>query len=181
MEAQDGRERAAGVLAGVSWEEHGCDWPDAVAETVVYLRAALKQAKEERDEQLRYKKQIQASLDLADAATKSWAERAEAAEKDRECLAVRLLETAQIGVDMRGRAEAAESRVADLKRTVLALLRVLDDAERAVAGWKFQGGGMGVNIAIEDRARFPSIRSLHARREGEALLAQGPATVESDP
>ena len=42
MVAQDEREQRAGALCGVPWAEHGCDWPDAVAEEVCALR-------EERD------------------------------------------------------------------------------------------------------------------------------------
>jgi hypothetical protein len=38
IEAQDGRERAAGAACGVPYEEHGCDWPNAVAEEVARLR-----------------------------------------------------------------------------------------------------------------------------------------------
>jgi len=41
MSAQDEREREAGKLCGILWEEHGCDWPDAVAETVITLRKKL--------------------------------------------------------------------------------------------------------------------------------------------
>lgn len=44
MKAQDERERKAGELCGVSWEENGCDWPDAVAETVIVLRKKLADA-----------------------------------------------------------------------------------------------------------------------------------------
>jgi hypothetical protein len=52
MAAQDGRERAAGEKCGVSYDIHGCDWPDAVAEEVnrlcgIYDRA--RSAETERD------------------------------------------------------------------------------------------------------------------------------------
>jgi hypothetical protein len=40
MNAQDERERHAGQTCGVPAEIHGCDWPDAVAETVFSLQAA---------------------------------------------------------------------------------------------------------------------------------------------
>lgn len=39
MDAQDERERRAGVTCGVAYELHGCDWPHEVAELVVSLRA----------------------------------------------------------------------------------------------------------------------------------------------
>jgi hypothetical protein len=45
--AQDERERQAGDKCGVSWQESGCDWPDAVAEKVLALtkeRDALRTA-----------------------------------------------------------------------------------------------------------------------------------------
>lgn len=45
MAAQDERERLAGERCGISTEEHGCDWPDAVAERVVHLRDRLHDAK----------------------------------------------------------------------------------------------------------------------------------------
>ena len=38
MDAQDDRERQAGEKCGVSYEEYGCDWPDAVADKVLALR-----------------------------------------------------------------------------------------------------------------------------------------------
>jgi len=38
MDAQDDRERQAGEKCGVSYEEYGCDWPDAVADEVLALR-----------------------------------------------------------------------------------------------------------------------------------------------
>jgi hypothetical protein len=41
MAAQDERERVAGDRCGVSYLDHGCDWPDAVADVVVTLRDAL--------------------------------------------------------------------------------------------------------------------------------------------
>lgn len=43
MNAQDERERNAGALCGIPWEEHGCDWPDAVAERVVWLRRKVEE------------------------------------------------------------------------------------------------------------------------------------------
>jgi hypothetical protein len=36
--AQDSRELLAGIKCGVPYEEHGCDWPDAVADKVLELR-----------------------------------------------------------------------------------------------------------------------------------------------
>jgi hypothetical protein len=39
--AQDERERQAGIKAGVLRELHGCDWPDAIADVVLDLRAEL--------------------------------------------------------------------------------------------------------------------------------------------
>lgn len=44
MRAQDQREDAAGVRCGVLRGYSGCDWPDAVAEEVLTLRASLEQA-----------------------------------------------------------------------------------------------------------------------------------------
>lgn len=41
MAAQDEREQQAGVLCGISWVEHGCDWPDAIADHVLALRARI--------------------------------------------------------------------------------------------------------------------------------------------
>ena len=41
LTAQDRREQEAGKACGVLWEEHGCDWPMAVAEKVIALRALL--------------------------------------------------------------------------------------------------------------------------------------------
>ena len=41
MLAQDGRERAAGVACGIPYYEHGCDWPEAAADTIVCLRAMI--------------------------------------------------------------------------------------------------------------------------------------------
>jgi len=37
--AQDEREKAAGILCGVPYEQHGCDWPDWVAEELNYQRS----------------------------------------------------------------------------------------------------------------------------------------------
>ena len=39
MRAQDEREREAGARCGVGAELHGCDWPDAVADQVLMLKA----------------------------------------------------------------------------------------------------------------------------------------------
>lgn len=44
MAAQDQREAKAGERCGVSPIEYGCDWPDAVADEVLSLRAQLRQA-----------------------------------------------------------------------------------------------------------------------------------------
>lgn len=41
MDAQDERERKAGEVCGVSFAEHGCDWPEWVAEEVVSLRIEI--------------------------------------------------------------------------------------------------------------------------------------------
>ncbi len=38
LRAQDERERLAGVKCGIPWEEHGCDWPDAVADEILRLK-----------------------------------------------------------------------------------------------------------------------------------------------
>jgi len=38
MAAQDERERLAGDQCGVPWQEHQCDWPDAVAEALIVSR-----------------------------------------------------------------------------------------------------------------------------------------------
>ena len=42
LDAQDQRERQAGEKCGVSWLEHGCDWPDAAAEKVLYFKSLLR-------------------------------------------------------------------------------------------------------------------------------------------
>lgn len=39
IHAQDERERRAGERCGITYEWHGCDWPDAMAEEVIRLRA----------------------------------------------------------------------------------------------------------------------------------------------
>lgn len=39
IHAQDERERRAGERCGITYEQHGCDWPDAMAEEVLRLRA----------------------------------------------------------------------------------------------------------------------------------------------
>lgn len=41
LDAQDRRELLAGEKCGIPWEDHGCDWPAAVAERVVHLRAEV--------------------------------------------------------------------------------------------------------------------------------------------
>jgi hypothetical protein len=41
MQAQDERELRAAAACGVPYEQHGCDWPDAVADAVLALRSAL--------------------------------------------------------------------------------------------------------------------------------------------
>lgn len=38
LDSQDERMRKAGKACGILFEEHGCDWPDAVAERLVHLR-----------------------------------------------------------------------------------------------------------------------------------------------
>jgi hypothetical protein len=42
MAAQDERERKAGERCGVPYEQHGCDWPEWVADEVLKLRERLK-------------------------------------------------------------------------------------------------------------------------------------------
>ena len=44
--SQDERERLAGIRCGVSREEQGCDWPDAVASLILHLRAEIKRLKD---------------------------------------------------------------------------------------------------------------------------------------
>lgn len=41
MAAQDAREAMAGALCEVPYAEHGCDWPQAMADTVIHLRARV--------------------------------------------------------------------------------------------------------------------------------------------
>lgn len=41
MRAQDEREQRAGDRCGVSRAAHGCDWPDAVAEALLFARLAV--------------------------------------------------------------------------------------------------------------------------------------------
>lgn len=43
--SQDARERAAGEKCSVPYDEHGCDWPDAAAEKIVFLRAEIEDLK----------------------------------------------------------------------------------------------------------------------------------------
>ncbi len=45
-DSQDRREREAGERCGVSYETHGCDWPDAAAERIVFLRAEVKRLRQ---------------------------------------------------------------------------------------------------------------------------------------
>lgn len=68
---------------------------------------------------------------------------------------------------------ASEEREKVLRGMVAGLCGDLSDAERAIEGWKFKGG-MGSNIASEDRGRFPSIGS-RARHEAarEAIARVG--------
>jgi hypothetical protein len=42
MKAQDEREKKAGEKCGVSWEYHGCDWPEWVADELFAAKAAYK-------------------------------------------------------------------------------------------------------------------------------------------
>jgi len=63
MAAQDERERLAGDQCGIPWQEHQCDWPDAVAEALIVSREreypgykrekALRCAAEARNQELR--------------------------------------------------------------------------------------------------------------------------------
>lgn len=46
IESQDRREREAGDKCNILWAEHGCDWPDAVAERVVHLRREVARLRE---------------------------------------------------------------------------------------------------------------------------------------
>ena len=39
IHAQDERERRAGERCEITYERHGCDWPDAMADEVLRLRA----------------------------------------------------------------------------------------------------------------------------------------------
>lgn len=41
MAAQDAREKKAGEVCGVSYDEYGCDWPDAAAERIINLKKEL--------------------------------------------------------------------------------------------------------------------------------------------
>lgn len=41
MDAQDERERLAGKKCGVSYSENGCDWSDAVADKVIFLKEKI--------------------------------------------------------------------------------------------------------------------------------------------
>ena len=52
MRAQDERERLAGDKCGVSALEHGCDWPDAVAERLMQMRNERDRLRGELDEAL---------------------------------------------------------------------------------------------------------------------------------
>lgn len=49
MNAQDERERAAGQLCGIPYEEHGCDWPDAVADALNVERKKRLEAEQDAD------------------------------------------------------------------------------------------------------------------------------------
>lgn len=49
INAQDEREHVAGEHCGVSRLEHGCDWPDAVAERVVWFQEENARLRDERD------------------------------------------------------------------------------------------------------------------------------------
>lgn len=84
--AQDERERVAGGVCGVPWHEHGCDWPDAVAEEVLVLRRVLaeERAAWASDATLRREQRERLEADLLCARAlaaqeKARAERAEAA------------------------------------------------------------------------------------------------------
>lgn len=45
MDAQDERERMAGVACGLPYEEHGCDWPDAASDKILWLRSEVDRLK----------------------------------------------------------------------------------------------------------------------------------------
>ena len=50
MDSQDNREREAGEKCDIPYSEHGCDWPDAAADRIIFLRSEnqrLRQAVEE--------------------------------------------------------------------------------------------------------------------------------------
>ncbi len=50
MDSQDKRERAAGERCGVSWMEHGCDWPDRMADVVIDQRENIERLRAELSE-----------------------------------------------------------------------------------------------------------------------------------
>lgn len=81
---------------------------------------------------------------------------------------------------LRARLASANARVKELSGHVRRLLGDLSDAERAVQGWKVQGG-MGENIAQENRGRFPSLAYQAHRRDAEAALSPESRETESRP
>lgn len=51
--AQDEREQVAGKRCGVEWHEHGCDWPEWVADELILARSARDKLRAENIEQAR--------------------------------------------------------------------------------------------------------------------------------
>lgn len=70
------------------------------------------------------------------------------------------------------RALEDQARADRYQKALREALADLSDAERALEGWKFKGG-MGVNIAQEDRGRFPTLAYRSRRAEAEAMLREG--------
>lgn len=85
MAAQDERERMAGLKCGVRYETAGCDWPDAVAEELIVIRASnakwvarAEKAELKLDSQrANFRQEIESMATLRN----EWKARAEAAEK----------------------------------------------------------------------------------------------------
>jgi hypothetical protein len=68
IDAQDEREQQAGERCGVSRAEHGCDWPDAVAERVLVLTAALTAERKAREQAEQERDRLQARVTALEAA-----------------------------------------------------------------------------------------------------------------
>lgn len=65
----------------------------------------------------------------------------------------------------------AQDLVGKLSEALAGVLGDLSDAERAIRAYRFVGG-MGANIAQEDKGRFPSFGYYGRREKAEALLAR---------